>query len=166
MFAEPNNCGSGGTVCSANHAAQSTCASPGVCNGACIGGFADCNGDKLADGCETSIASDPMNCGGCNKPCALAHATAGCGGGTCVVAACVNAVCRIACNPGFGNCDGDIANGCEGNVFADPNNCGSCGTVCSANHVAQRTCASPGLCNRAFIGGLADCNGDKLADGC
>jgi hypothetical protein len=43
--------------------------SAGKCSGACQGSFLDCNGDKLADGCEADPASDPKNCGGCGHRC-------------------------------------------------------------------------------------------------
>ena len=41
--------------------------------------------------------------------------------------------------PGFADCDGDQANGCEVNLFTDAFNCGSCGTSC------------PGLSNYYFL---------------
>jgi hypothetical protein len=36
--------------------------------GACVAGFADCNGDP-ADGCETSLQTDGAHCGACDRSC-------------------------------------------------------------------------------------------------
>ena len=47
---------------------------------------------------------DPMNCGQCGTVCALPQAMAGCELGQCVVA---------ACNAGFGDANGAVADGCE-----------------------------------------------------
>jgi hypothetical protein len=51
----------------------------------CAAGFADCDGDA-ASGCETNIATDVRNCGGCGIDC-----TGTCSGGgvpACVIGAC------------------------------------------------------------------------------
>jgi hypothetical protein len=53
----------------------------GICGFACVPGFADC--DRVAaNGCETSIFTDPNNCGACGKACA----------GTCTQNGCIAAV--------------------------------------------------------------------------
>jgi hypothetical protein len=54
------------------------------------------------------------------------------------------------CNPGYSNCDGSDANGCEVNTNADPKNCGGCGTVCPPNTPA---CAS-GKCSNIDLSGI------------
>jgi hypothetical protein len=64
--------------------ATRTCAGS-VCNGACAAGFADCNNNKLTDGCETNINTDPKHCGSCTA--------ALCAGN------CVNGVCQTVCRP-------------------------------------------------------------------
>ena len=61
------NCGACGTVCSDNNVATVTCAG-GKCTGACKPGFADCNGNKQLDGCETDITTS-ADCGGCDHAC-------------------------------------------------------------------------------------------------
>src|SRR5206468_4091711 len=96
------NCGGCGVSCAGNHVPTPTCGNR-ICNGACEPGFSDCNGDKLADGCETNTAVDVSNCGACNRVCSSAHGTASCAGGA----------CQIACDPLFGDCDKDPMNGCE-----------------------------------------------------
>jgi hypothetical protein len=53
----------------------------GICGFGCVTGFADC--DRIAtNGCETSIFTDPNNCGACGKVCP----------GTCTERGCIAAV--------------------------------------------------------------------------
>ena len=40
----------------------------GVCGYRCFGSHADCD-DDLANGCETNVLDDPLNCGGCGIRC-------------------------------------------------------------------------------------------------
>jgi hypothetical protein len=67
------------------------------------------------------------------------------------------------CNPGFADCDGDAANGCE-TALSTVNNCGACGVVCASAPGAVAQCSS-GVCTSACVAGQADCNGNS-ADGC
>ncbi|MFO0762940.1 MAG: DNRLRE domain-containing protein [Byssovorax sp.] len=87
----------------------------------CAAGFADCDG-KAADGCEADLSS-PASCGACGHVCAAAHATPSCTAGACGIA---------VCDPGWGDCDGDPANGCEASLAIAPNSttCGACGVTC------------------------------------
>ena len=48
---------------------------------------------------------------------------------------------------------------------SDDHNCGSCRSVCSAQHIASPTCAG-GACNGQCDPGWGDCNNNKLSDGC
>jgi hypothetical protein len=111
---DPQNCGRCGAICPAGIA----CAG-GVCS--CPPGLTNCAGRC------TNTQYDPQNCNGCGSSCTLAHAsTAACVQGTCAV---------VTCSPGFSNCDGVPANGCEANLASDSKNCGTCGTVCTAGCV-------------------------------
>lgn len=83
----------------------------GAC--ACTAGFGDCDG-TLANGCETAIATDQNNCGGCGAICA---------NGTCAAGAC-------GCVGGFDDCDADPKNGCETELASSPTSCGACGHDC------------------------------------
>jgi hypothetical protein len=152
---DPSNCGGCGNVCGGNHVAMPTCAG-GTCGGTCSAGFADCNGSKLIDGCETSTASDPSNCGGCGAVCSGNHVAAtSCSGGN----------CTGACVAGFSDCNNNMrTDGCEVSVATSPSNCGGCGVACSSNNLTAS--CSGGLCNGACNAGFADCNGNKQTDGC
>ena len=155
------HCGGCTNVCSSSHIATVLCTA-GVCNGACSTGWADCNNNKLLDGCEVNItgaaATDVLNCGGCNNVCSTQHITRACVGGSCGAG---------TCDVGFSDCNSDkLADGCEIQTSgADPNNCGACAAVCSANNVVATSCLV-GVCNSRCIDGYADCNSNKLTDGC
>jgi hypothetical protein len=105
---DPQNCGTCGTVCGMGM----TCVM-GICT--CAPGTTKCNNMCVDTG--TSL----NNCGGCGVVCAPPHATGLCMAGRCTIA---------ACNAGFANCDGLVANGCEVDLLTDNNNCGTCGRVC------------------------------------
>jgi hypothetical protein len=76
---DPDNCSGCGRACPPLPHAQRLCLQGGCARGGCAVGFADCNGLPL-DGCEASLATDPLNCGGCGNSCATA---AQCDAGTC-----------------------------------------------------------------------------------
>ena len=154
-----DNCGGCGTKCAlANATAACTAGSCTVAT--CNGGYDDC--DKIAStGCEVDLKSD-SNCGSCGKLCTIPNGTGSCATGTCLL---------TACNPGYGDCNGLPADGCETNTaggVAGPSgtilNCGTCGTSCS---VANGTpaCVSGACKVQSCTAPYADCNG-TFADGC
>jgi hypothetical protein len=155
LSSDVSNCGGCGAACSSNHNLPSC--SSGNCFANCFTGFADCDGNARVNGCETDVNSDPNSCGGCSAACSSNHmATRTCGGGN----------CNGACAAGFADCNGNKRNdGCEIDLTTDANNCGACGTTCSSNHMATRTCGS-GTCNGTCASGFLDCNGNKQTDGC
>lgn len=115
------NCGGCGVSC-ARPNATGTCAA-GRCAITCARGFADC--DRTPEnGCEVNIASSATaHCGACGRECPVAdNASPTCMAGT----------CGIGCNAGFGNCDGNAANGCETNLRTASSHCGRCGNACPA----------------------------------
>ncbi len=75
----------------------------------------------------------------CNNQCVAADPANGCGGVGCApcptapansVVDCAAGACSFTCNAGFGDCNGNAADGCEQDVSKDPANCGSCGFAC------------------------------------
>jgi hypothetical protein len=121
----------------------------------CGAGTADCDQD-LTNGCETNIASDPQNCGGCGVGCLpRANATVGCASQACTLS---------SCNPNYKDCNSLEADGCETNIATDPQNCGACGTTCQAGAHGTAGCASQ-ACTIACDPNYKDCN-DNPADGC
>jgi hypothetical protein len=126
---DPNNCnGCGlGHVCSANHITTPSCTN-GACDGMCDAGFADCNNDKLSDGCEINTNTDANNCGGCG----MAFA--------CAVGACVGGHCQCA--------DG-MQNGGETDV--------DCGGLSCAKCADGLKCLVPGDCQSGTCNGSNVC---------
>ena len=127
-----NNCGGCGNVCNSAHASGEACTAGNCTIVVCNPGFADCDG-VAANGCEVNTQTDLHNCGGCGNVCNSAHATGeACTAGNCTI---------VVCNPGFADCDGVAANGCEVNTETDLHNCGTCGHLCTGG-----TTCSAGSC--------------------
>jgi hypothetical protein len=102
----------------------------------CIQGYDNCDGMN-ANGCETKIATDVLNCGACGNVCGngLVCVNSSCTCAQCNIphakSICVNNMCQFdSCLPGFANCDNDPANGCEVDLNGDVNNCGACNMPC------------------------------------
>ncbi|MEM9863358.1 MAG: putative metal-binding motif-containing protein [Myxococcota bacterium] len=118
----------------------------------CVEGFDDCD-EGAENGCETSLDT-PANCGGCDVACAPANAMPECRGGVCGVEVCLD---------GFGDCDGNVANGCE-RPLNSVTDCGVCGRSCSVLNAipgCDGTQCTVETCNAGF----ADCDGSPL-NGC
>ncbi|MBI2896158.1 MAG: hypothetical protein HYY06_21550, partial [Deltaproteobacteria bacterium] len=150
------HCGGCGDACSTDHIVAD-CAGGSCEGGDCDGTWADCNGDKRADGCEVDTDTDVAHCGGCGDACSTDHAVADCAGGSCEGGICEGM---------WADCNGDKrADGCEVDTDTDVAQCGGCGEACSIDHVAA-DCAG-GSCEGGICAGTwVDCNGDKRADGC
>ena len=146
-----SHCGGCGMACGSRAGATASCVSSG-CEYVCRDGLADCNG-MPGDGCETSTRT-LTNCNGCGTACGFANASASCTTGTCTF---------VACAPGFGDCDGDLANGCE-RPLDTITSCGMCGRTCTYAHAAA-LCASGSCMRGACEPGWDDCNG-MATDGC
>jgi hypothetical protein len=145
-----SHCSQCGKMCSASHGTPSCVF--GVCNILCDQLWGNCDGNA-DNGCEKTLAGDVSNCGGCGKQCESSTGTP----------SCTNGVCGISCNPGLGNCDSSIVNGCETNLTNDPNHCGSCTKTCSS--VGGTPSCVLGLCGISCAPGRADCN-NNVTDGC
>ena len=145
------DCGSCGTPCDLAHATES-CVTGTCVLLACEEGWADCDGNP-ANGCETSTRT-LTNCGGCGVVCDLPNATESCASGACALE---------MCNPGYGNCDGMVSNGCETSLTL-LDHCGGCGVVCDLPR-ATESCATGTCAITACDPGFGDCDG-TAANGC
>jgi hypothetical protein len=156
---DPERCGPACAACDASRADRCV---GGLC--ACGEGPACAAGDSCCDAECTVLEDDPRHCGACGVRCAegLRNVTR---------PACLGGACDYeACLPGFLDCDGERANGCE--TAADLANCGACGADCQAGVQA----AEGARCAFLPDGGRAcdyaacalealDCDGER-ANGC
>jgi len=147
------HCGACGTSCGMRPNATAACTA-GACRYTCSEGFGDCDGNA-DNGCEADLRTDGQRCGACNTRCDLANATATCAAGRCTVG---------ACSEGFGDCDGNAANGCEADTRRSDAHCGACGAACMGGDNAVPVCVS-GRCALTCTAGFADCDGNA-ANGC
>jgi hypothetical protein len=97
----------------------------GTCGYTCDTGWGDCL--PGGNGCETETARDPQNCGGCGFVCPpLPHGFVNCANGACGFA---------GCEIGWGDCNDDLADGCEVYTDGAHDNCGFCGNVCDSGQL-------------------------------
>ncbi len=143
------NCGSCGNACSG---ATPVCGMVGgspACATGCSGAEVRCGGTC------TSTDTDVMNCGTCMNRCSLPRATAACAAGSCRIA---------SCDPGYADCNGNPADGCEVNTLTDPMRCGSCTNACNLANAVEG--CSAGSCTVASCDpGFGDCD-RAAANGC
>ncbi|WP_146647060.1 hypothetical protein [Labilithrix luteola] len=188
IASDPHNCGGCGLDCSRGGPGATFVCNEGACTMSCTSGALDCDG-IVDNGCE-SRTINPTSCGGCGVVCAVGEScryqddtftTVACGCppgkldcqgckdvvdddshcGACNNACdrtggpdapqyansyygCASSQCgKVKCKAGFGNCDGDIENGCETSTIAD-DNCGACGNKCGAG----QKCAVDAVSNK------------------
>lgn len=158
ISADVNNCGYCGRVCELPNAVA-TCSQSECAIESCIAPFEDCDG-IAGNGCETDTTKDnALHCGACGRACSLAQASS---------AVCIAGVCGAVCDSGFGDCSQPTApdpdDGCELDVRGDPQNCGSCGFVCTLQD-AVAGCADSQCVVDSCTGNTADCDGD-FSNGC
>lgn len=149
------HCGGCGQACPAVENAAAACVAGRCGLGACGDGYGDCNGDER-DGCEVDLRASLESCGACGKGCTIANGTPLCSAAVCTVG---------SCQVGFGDCNGDAADGCEVRTSADLLHCGACGAPCPALPNAVSSCAGGRCALGACLPGFRDCNGNP-ADGC
>ncbi len=147
------HCGMCGREC-AEFANGTRACMAGRCTGTCSAGFADCDG-AAANGCEVALGTDVNHCGACRNACtAGANAAPQCRAGR----------CEIVCDPGFEDCDGNAANGCEADLRNSNDHCGRCTQRCVGAANQSAMCAM-GSCSIACRPGFADCD-MNAANGC
>ncbi len=126
------HCGGCGQSCEAPNAI--TACVTGTCQLAqCVSGYLDCDMNPLT-GCEVDPKVSVEHCGGCNAPCVKPNATMECANSQCAI---------VACNPNFGDCDGQPDNGCETDLTTSPYNCNGCGNSCGGGLCNAGVCNTP-----------------------
>jgi hypothetical protein len=138
---DPAHCGGCGNQCMVPNATP-RCAS-GACDiGTCNPGYGNCN--MLAvDGCERPL-NTISDCGACDRACYVPmNASALCDN---------NFKCQVACKQGFADCDGDLNNGCETDIFNDPTHCGGCAPTNCMSCTMGNCAMAPPKCNNTQCG--------------
>ena len=148
------HCGACGAVCPTVANGAPACVEGRCVVGACNAGFDDCDHQPV-NGCEAIISDDPLNCSACGKQCmpfsnGLPVCTAG--------------RCSAICAPNFGDCNNNVADGCEADVTFDIRHCGACGRACSAPANAVPYC-DLGKCSFRCKLAFGDCDGNP-GNGC
>lgn len=117
--------------------------------------YGDCDG-YVENGCETVLTTSD-NCGACGKACERDHASAYCDH---------VGQCRFeSCDAGWGNCDGDVYNGCETSLNT-VDYCGRCNRSCkSLPQVATARCEEGACVVEQCEEGYQECDADPT-NGC
>lgn len=146
LMRDPQHCG----ACQDSACAPGSKCKDGKCVLDCAPGEVECAGACV------DLRSDVLHCGACNAACS----SEGMQSQTCEAG-----ICKGTCAKGREDCNGELrADGCEVDVFADPDNCGGCFSPCSRNNVRTALC-SFGRCQSWCEAGFDDCRVD-VNDGC
>jgi len=155
---DPDHCGECANACLRVPSGVPTCVD-GRCGLSCGAGHADCDG-RPETGCEVLTDRNPEHCGACDTRCDAASPPP-----NMVAAGCVASRCAFDCAPGFGDCDGDEANGCEVDLRNTRDSCGRCGFTCPLAAHSQPLCVGGECTVRCDSPRYLDCNG-LASDGC
>jgi len=148
LLEDPDHCGACGSRCPPG---RRFCAGGRCTAEECASGNADCDGER-GNGCEADLAT-ASTCAGCDLSCGpYPNAEAACAEERCAI---------VGCDPGWGDCDGQVDNGCEADVALALQNCGVCGRDCGAlAHVVSASCAAGECAQLECEPGWGDCDGD------
>ncbi|MEZ4407965.1 MAG: hypothetical protein R3A52_16040 [Polyangiales bacterium] len=157
LTTDQQNCGRCGNACSFPNGVAA-CQSSACRLAACVANFGNC--DMMdGNGCETDFRSTVTHCGACGNACNLPNASP----------VCTNGACRVGtCNPGFADCDGNPANGCEVDTRVSTANCGTCGNMCPTPSTGGTPICTMGMCGvdtTVCPMGRASCDGNS-SNGC
>src|SRR5262249_54029461 len=120
--------GAGKVTCCASHCVDLTNdeANCGQCATTCMASASCCSSQCVEP------TTDTTNCGSCGNVCTPKNV----GAPVCMSGSCGYDKCAM----GFGDCDGDTANGCETDIVGDLKNCGSCRNACMVPPNAAAAC--------------------------
>ncbi len=137
------NCGACGRACAPTGVNTLSRCRAGACQVSCQVGFDDCDNNPT-NGCETDTRTSAAHCGACGQACAPNRAAGRCEAGACTLG---------TCNPGFANCDGMAANGCEVDLARDRGHCGACNRACGTMQACEASVCVASAC----LPGTAEC---------
>ncbi len=113
------HCGDCGTACEPGQACSN-----GTCALSCQQGLVKCNGTCVDPKTSNAFCGATTDCQGANAGTACAAGQV-----------CSNGACGLTCQQGLTNCNGTCTN-----VTFDPNNCGSCGVICTDSACSNKQC--------------------------
>jgi hypothetical protein len=128
-----------------------TCATGQSCvNGACVTST-DCPaGQTRCNGVCVNLLDNTDHCGRCGNVCFGPNSRASCLSGVCGA---------LTCTTGFGNCDNNVANGCEVNLNSTSAHCGRCGNVCPGGAACTNGACGPVPGGATLVSGLGGAAG-------
>ncbi|MCA9598400.1 MAG: hypothetical protein KC776_34040 [Myxococcales bacterium] len=142
---DPSHCGACNKKCNGTNGIPGCLLS--VCVILCVAPYDNCDGNT-DNGCESNLLTDVNHCGKCTTQCNPQHV---------MNALCKNGGCDYdSCQTGYGDCDGNRANGCETNLNTDTNHCGTCTNACNPPSGGSSVCNN-GTCGFDCTGGLLKC---------
>lgn len=151
LATDPMHCGDCDHVCEAPANSIARC-TMGTCGSTCATGWGNCDG-AIGNGCETPTTNNVLHCGRCANACPTPPNA---------VPRCTAGACGFECRPGWDDCDGNPANGCE-TLLTSNQHCGACGTNCGLQICDAST--DPARCITPLPGLLCRLANESLCDG-
>lgn len=153
---DKDNCGTCNNKCTSSGPSNVVCSSGSCIVSSCTAPYLTCKAGATGS-CEVNSSNDVNNCGTCNHVCdPIANGTVACTASNCAVG---------SCDPTFGNCDGDVTNGCESLTTFDVYHCGSCAACPGLGLLTDDVTCSNSTCVYTCRGEQYDVNNNG-ADGC
>jgi hypothetical protein len=139
ILEDVSHCGGCGQKCADVGNGSPSC-SAGKCVAVCDPGWMICQADQAV--CDMNVESDATHCGDC---------TTACSGGPNAAPECFEGGCRLNCNTGFADCNGNASDGCEVNIQNDSEHCGACGISCNGGQCINAACECASVSQTATL---------------
>ncbi len=124
----------------------------------------DSDGDGTADSQDACPATYGTYCNGCPEPTCSGCQSPACpdtGAPVCAdddslctapnaLGTCLNAACSFTCQFGYADCNTNMLDGCEVNLFTDSDNCGTCGNICPEIECPAGGCGAGGCSEEEY----------------